>query len=612
MNKRLQPLRPIMRYIVLAIVLSASLQELLLAQDIQFIATAEPGVLRVGEQFTITYEANQNISDIELPELGNFQYLGGPSVGQSTQIESSAGKTFTKTTYSYTYYFRAVKEGKYPIAPATARHKNKSIQSNSLTVEIVSSTSSGSSTQKGEAAENPSGATSDNVYVRLLVNKKEAYVGEQIVATIKLYTKLQISGLDERYKGPDFTGFYTEPIAIPPLRNLERENVNGDVYYTGILQKVLLIPQKTGELTIEPFDLDIAVRQQVKRKSNNFFDEFFEPSVQDIPVKLKSNRVIIKSKSLPAEKPVSFTGAVGNFTVNTSVNKTQVKTNDAVNYKISLKGTGNYKIVDEPVISFPPDVEKYDPVIKTSSESPMSGTKTFEYLLIPHYPGEITIPPVEFTFFDIQSKQFKTLRSLSHTIRVEKGEGDTLLPVISGMAKEDVKLLRSDIQYIKLKARQRAFNGKYLTDDVRFFLFYVFLTMGAGLLLWLRRNHIRRTSNLVLVKNRKANKYAKKRLKKASRMIKAENKNEFYDELLKAIWMYLSDKLGIPIADLSKESARNSLTSFKVREETMDKLFEIIGECEMARYAPATEAINAGKLLDDAVKLIVRLQQELS
>ena len=614
MNNLVKTPRPNMRFAMLTLWLSTSLKALLPAQDVQFTATAEPNVIRVGEQFAITFESNQNISDIELPDFGDFQFLGGPSVGQSTQIESSPGRTFTRTTYSYTYYFRAVKQGKYIITPATFRQKNKNYQSNTVTVEVLAGNAAGSSSsvQKGQSDAYPSGTASEDVYVRLIVNKKEAYVGEQIVATVKLYTKLQISGIDQRYKGPDFTGFYTEAIEIPPLRNLERENVNGDIFYTGVLQKVLLIPQKTGQLTIEPFNLDISVRKQVKRKSNNFFDEFFEPSVQDIPVKLKSNRIVIKSKPLPADKPVSFTGAVGEFTIQTSVDKMQVKTNDAVNYKIGLKGTGNYKIVDEPAISFPPDIEKYDPVIKTSAESPMAGTKTFEYILIPHYPGELIIPPVEFSFFDISSKQFKTIRSSSYTIRVEKGEGDTLLPVISGMAKEDVKLLRSDIQYIKLKTKNLACNDKFLINDVRYYLFFLALTILSGFVLWIRRNHIRRTSDLVLVRYRKANKYAKRRLKKAARMIRTENKNAFYDELLKAIWLYLSDKLGITIADLSKESARNALALRSVKEETMDKLFEIISECELARYAPASETINAGQLLDKAVKLIVRLQQEIS
>lgn len=614
MDIRLKPGRTIFRVFLLSGWITVFLNAGIAAQDVPFIATAEPNVLRVGEQFTISYESNQKIADIELPAFADFQYLGGPSVGQSTQIESSPGKTYTKTTYTYTYYFRAVKEGKFSIAPATAHIKNKSIPSNALTIEIVGSGASGASAQgqqvKGNA--NPSGNASDDVFVKLILNKNEAYIGEQIVATVKLFTKLQISGIDQRYKGPDFTGFFTEPIEIPPLRNLERENVNGDIYYTGILQKVLLIPQKTGQLVIPPFDLDLSVRQQVKRKSTNFFDEFFEPSVQDIPMKLKSNRMVVRSKPLPADKPVTFTGAVGSFTLQASVDKTQVSTNDAVNYKVVVRGTGNYKIVDEPVLTFPPDIEKYDPVIKTTPEGPMAGTKTFEYLLIPHYPGDFTVPPVEFAYFDLQSKQFKTLRSSGFTIHVEKGEGDTLLPVISGVAKEDVKLLRSDIQYIKLKTRNPVFPGLILVKDMRFYLVYLLLTLVAGLVLWLRRNHIRRTRDVVLVKNRKANKYARKRLKKAAGMIHAENKNAFYDELLRALWLYLSDKLNIPMSDLSKENASSALASHQVKEETVDKMFAIISACERARYAPASEAVNAGQLLDEAVKLIVRLQQELS
>ena len=614
MNKPLKPIQLKIKFTLFTILLSVIGSLSLRAQEVQFIVTAEPNVLRAGEQFTITYESNQNMSDLVLPELEDFQFLGGPSVSQSTQIESSPGKTYTKTTYSHTYYYRALKEGKFTIEPATAKIKNKQYQSNSITIEVLGGSSSGSTAggQKDQNAEGSSGASAEDVYIRLIVNKKEAFIGEQIVATIKLYTKLQISGIDERYKGPDFTGFYTEPIEIPPLRNLERENVDGDIYYTGVLQKVLLIPQKTGELIIAPFDLDISVRQQVKRKSNNFFDEFFEPSVRDIPVKLKSNRLVIKSKPLPVDKPAFFTGAVGNFTISSSVDKTQVNTNDAVNYKITVKGTGNYKIVDEPVITFPPDVEKYDPVIKTIAENPMTGTKTFEYLLIPHYPGEFILKPVEFSFFDIGSKTYKTLLSSAHTIRVQKGEGDTLLPVISGLAKEDVKLLTSDIQYIKLKNTAPSFNGMFLVGRLGYYLLYGSLALLFGLVLWIRRNHIRRRSDLTQIKNRKANLYARRRLKKASRLIRSENINEFYDALLRAVWLYLSDKLNIPIAELSKESASTALASKNVKDEIVNGLFEIISECEFARYAPPSDTVNTEQLLDKTVKFIVRLQQELS
>ena len=614
MYKILKPPRPFLRSLLLTVVLSSGLYALLSAQEVQIIATAEPNVLRAGEQFTITYESNQSISDIILPEFGDFQYLGGPSVSQSTQIESSPGRTYSKTTYSHSYYFRAIKEGKFTIAPATVKLKNKQYQSNSITIEVVGAGASGASApgQKGQSAAGTSGSSPDDVYVKLIVNKKEAYIGEQIVATIKLYTKLQISGIDDRFKGPDFTGFYTEPIEIQPLRKFEPENVDGDIYYTGVLQKVLLIPQKAGDLAIEPFNLDISIRQQVKRRSNSIFDEFFEPSVQDIPVKLKSNRIVIRSKSLPDNKPVSFSGAVGNFTISSSVDKMQVSTNDAVNYKVAIKGTGNFKIIDEPLVAFPPDVEKYDPVIKTTAENPMTGTKSFEYLLIPHYPGEFTIKPVEFSFFDISSKTYKTIRSQAYTILVEKGEGDTLLPAVSGMAKEDVKLLTRDIQYIKMKIRNLPFRGKFLVENMLNYLLYALLVLSCGLILWIRRNHIRRTSDLAMVKNRKANQYARKRLRKASKLTRADNKNEFYDALLKAIWLYLSDKLNIPIADLSKESAQSALTSKKIKDETMNKLFEIISECEFARYAPASETVNTDQLLEKAVKLIVRLQQELS
>ncbi len=596
------------------LIISVFLQSFLIAQDIEFKAIAEPNVLNVGEQFTITYESNQKISDINLPDFNDFQLLGGPSIGQSTQIESTPGKTYTKTTYSYTYYLRAVKAGKFNLGPATAKFKNKNVQSNTLSIEVVGSgqPAPGSKGQPSQPSQSAQTASADDVFVRLILSKREAYVGEQILATVKIFTRVTLAGIDQNYKGPDFTGFYTEPVEVPPLRSLERENIDGVIYYTGVLQKVIIIPQKSGELVIEPFELDIAIRQQIKRRSYDIFDEFFGPSVQDIPMKLKSNRVVVRCKPLPANKPSTFTGAVGAFTINATVDKTRVKTNDAVNYKITVKGTGNYKIIDEPVIEFPPDIEKYDPVIKTSSESPMKGVKTFEYLIIPHYPGELRIPPVTFSYFDISSHDYRTIHTGGFTIIVEKGTGDTLLPVYTGLAKEDVKILTSDIQYIILKNSKILFNGKYLVSNLWFYSAYIVLALFLGVLLIIRRNHIKKSGDVLLMRNRKANKYARKRLKKAEKLVSSENLKAFYDELLKAIWLYLSDKLLIPMSDLSKENAGHALSKHNVDNELIKDLFEIINECEMARYAPASEALNTRQLLDKAERLIVKLQQELS
>lgn len=595
-------------------IVSMFLQSFLIAQDIEFKAIAEPNVLNVGEQFAITYESNQRISDIDLPDFNDFQVLGGPSIGQSTQIESSPGKTYTKTTYSYTYYLRAIKAGKFNLGPATAKIKNKSVQSNTLSIEVVGGGQSapGSKSQPSQSSPSAQSTSSDDVFVRLILSKREAYVGEQILATVKIYTRVTLAGIDQNYKGPDFTGFYTEPIEVPPLRSLERENVDGVIYYTGVLQKAVIIPQKSGELVIEPFELNVAIRQQIKKKSYDIFDDFFGPSVQDVPMKLKSNRVVVKCKSLPANKPSTFTGAVGQFTISATVDRTRVKTNDAINYKIAVKGTGNYKIIDEPVIEFPPDVEKYDPVIKTTSESPMKGVKTFEYLIIPHYPGEFKIPPVTFSYFDFSSQEYRTIQTEGYTITVEKGSGDTLLPVYTGLAKEDVKMLTSDIQYIKLKNSKIFFNGKYLVSNLWFYFVYFILALLFAVLLVIRRNHIKKSGDVLMMRNRKANKFARKRLKKAAKLVNSENIKTFYDELLKAIWLYLSDKLLIPMSDLSKENAGSALSKHHVDSELIKDLFEIINECEMARYAPASEAINARQLLDKAEKLIVKLQQELS
>ena len=454
-------------------------------QDIGFKASANPRVLRTGEQYRLEYEINVNVSDMEIPSLKDFQLLGGPSTSSSTSIQIINGKTTRSVQYVYTYYLRALKEGTFTIPPAKARYKGKTYESNSVTVEVISA---GSSRQQPQAAPGQSQPqkpdqtniqSADDVFVRLHVDKRSAYLGEQIIAWVKIYTKIQLSGLTQGYKGPEFTGFYKQPVEIPQLTNLEAENVNGEIYYTGTIQKVVLYPQKTGEITIEPFDLGVTIRQQVRSRSRSFFDDFFGPTVQDIPRSLTSKAVKIRVTPLPA-KPQSFTGAVGNFSLQSSVDKNTLRTNEALTYKVTIAGKGNIKLVDEPNVSFPPNIEQFEPKTVVNQTNELSGNKTFEYVLIPRYAGEYKIPPFEFTYFDPVKGRFIALMSEEYAINVEKGDEDTTAVVVTGLSKEDFRLLGRDILFIKNKPFRLFREGKiifgqryfYLVYGISFILFY--------------------------------------------------------------------------------------------------------------------------------------------
>lgn len=579
-------------------------------QDIDFKAAAIPGVLRVGEQFRLVYSINQNVSDWEVPNLKDFQLLSGPMSSFSSSIQTVNGKTTSTIQYTYTYYYRALKEGTFTISPAKVKYKGKTWESNEVTVEIVGAGSQQKSQPQQGTPSQPVTNPGEDVFVRLHVDKHTAYLGEQIIAWVKIYTKIDLSGLDQGYKGPEFTGFYKQPVEIPQIHQLKPENVDGDIYYTGIIQKVVLYPQRTGEITIEPFDVGVTIRKQVQRRSRSLFDDFFGPSVQEIPETLKSNAVKIKIKPLPA-RPQSFTGAVGNFTLKSSVDKSTLKTNEALTYKVVVSGKGNVKLIDEPKISFPANIEQFEPKTVVNQTNELSGTKTFEYVLIPRYAGAYTIPPFEFTFFDPAKGSFNKLTSTEYTINVEKGDEDTTAVVVSGLSKEDFRLLSKDILFIKNKPFRLYNAGKVIYGQPYFFMVYAISLILFLLIIIIRRESIKRNANLNQVKNRRANRLARKRLRRAQVYLGHNQKEQYYEEVMKAMWGYLGDKLSIPVAELSRDKSREILVQKQLDGELLTGIYTLLDNCEYARFAPSSELSDMKKLYSDAINIISKLEQRL-
>ena len=600
---------------VIIFLCSGLLSGLVSGQDIEFSANASPRVVRAGEQFRLEYEINENVSDLEIPSLTDFQLLGGPSTSSSTSIQIINGKTTRSVQYTYTYFLQALKEGTFTISPAKAKYKGKTYESNSVTVEVIGAGVSQQQTQTapGQGQQQTDQAAiqpGDDVFVKLHVDKQSAYLGEQIIAWVKIYTKIQLSGLNQGYKGPEFTGFYKQPVEIPQLTNLEAENVNGEIYYTGTIQKFVLYPQKTGEIAIEPFELGVTIRQQVRSRSRSIFDDFFGPTVEDIPRTLMSKAVKIKVKSLPA-RPQSFTGAVGHFSLQSSVDKNALRTNEALTYKVTISGKGNVKLIDEPNVTFPPNIEQFEPKTVVHQINELSGTKTFEYVLIPRYAGEYIIPPFEFTYFDPAKGDFTTVISGEYAINVVKGDEDTTAVIVTGLSKEDFRLLGKDILFIKNKPFKLSGEGKIIFRQSYFYLVYGISFLLFLLIVILRRETIRRNANINLVKNRKANRMAGKRLRKAHNYLRQDDQNAFYEEVMKALWGYLGDKLTIPVAELSRDKSRDVLKQKQVDDDLVEDIYHLLDSCEYARFAPSAGTSDMQILYKDAVTLISKLEQKL-
>jgi len=593
------------------------------ADNVQFTATA-PRVVEVGEQFEIVYTINAEPSGFRPPEFKELSLLGGPSQSRSSSIQFINGKVTQSMSISYSYYFSATKAGTFTFEPAKATVDGKTYLSNSITIEVVGGkkgnvqqTSPGTSSQSTTSSKQPgeeevvAEAGNDDIFVRILIDKNTVYQGEHIIATIKLYSRLNISSI-EKVDYPSFNGFFRQDIETPPLQRLEREVVNGQVYGTGIIQKMVLMPQKAGQITIEPFSLQAIVQIPVSRRPRSIWDDFWGPQVKEVRKKVESKAVTITVKPLPSNPPANFKGAVGNFSFNATLDKNQVKTNDAVTLKITISGNGNLKMIEPFDIKFPSDFETYDPKISVNTKAStngISGSKTFEYLIIPRHSGTFKISPVEFSWFDTQSKQYKTASSNEFVINVEKGAGDESVAIVQGISKEDVRFIGKDIHFIKIHLRDIRKKGDYIFGSSWFYWTYIISFALFLIIIFALRKYIKSMSDVVAVKSRKANKIANKRLKDAITYLKQSQYQEFYAYLLKALWGYMSDKLVIPVSELSREKIKEKAVIKNISDETIDEFLNIIDTCEFARYAPAQTSGEMHELYKKAIDVISKIEQ---
>ncbi len=586
-------------------------------QDV-FLKAEGPSAVNAGEQFTVMWTVNSGGGEFSAPSFTGFYKLMGPETSYSSSTQIINGKMSNETSYSYVYYLQAVKEGKYVLSPATFTLKGKTYSSDSIHIEVVGSTSPKQST----ASSTGRNAESDNsdlesagrdIFVNLSVNRKEIYIGEPIVATVKLYSRVNISGINE-IKYPAFNNFLRSDIETPPLTSLHQENINGTIYGSGVVQQFLLYPQITGEITIDPVQISVLIQKKVKGQSDPFFGDFFS-SYQTLPKEIASKPVTIKIKPLPGIKPADFSGVVGKLDLKATLSRESVNVNDAVTFRVVLSGNGNLKIASAPVFKLSPDIEVYDPKITDELKNGIGGTsgqKIFEYLMIPRHYGDFTIPPVTYTYFNISTGKYEKISTEEFHVIAHKVEGQNAgATVYGGVSKEDVKYLGKDIRFIKSDPGKMKKAGDILFSKQSFYSAYAFSLLAFLLILFLRRDYIKRNSDISIVRNRKAGKVAIKRLQSASVCLKNEEIDQFYDEILKAIWGYLSDKLSIPLSDLTQNNAIAALTEFGIEEDLIKDLSRILDICEFARYAPSSSNTEATSVYDDASRFIKSVENSI-
>lgn len=582
----------------------------------KFTASASKARVAVGEQFQISFTLNTNGSNFTPPLLNDFDVYSGPN--QSTSMQFINGNM--SQSLSLSYILAAKKEGQFVIASASINTSAGKLQSNPITIEVVKGSANSQpqaqSQGRGQGTGQSEETSGDNLFVRTSVNKSRVYQGEQVTVTHKVYTRLNLVGFKD-IKFPSYNSFWSQELPQQSQINLTQENIDGVSYNVAELKKVFLFPQRSGTLQVEPLEVECVVRQRSNRRPQSIFDQFFgNGGYEDVAYSAKSKPVKIEVMPLPENnKPKDFSGAVGSYTFKAEINKNKVKANDGINLTIGISGKGNLKLIDPLKIDFPEDIETYDPKVSdniSANATGVSGSKTFDYLIIPRHPGEYKIDKIAFSYFDPEKKNYITLPSPEFNITVEKGdEKDGGATMVTSVNKEDVKLLGSDIRYIKTNNIQLIKKGDYFFGSIGFIGGLVTPVLLFLSFLVARKRYIEQNSDVVLVKSRKATKMAKKRLAIAEKHLKSDSKAEFYDEVLRALNDYLSNKLNIPVADLSKDAISLSLQKKKVSEETIGLLVKTINNCEYARYAPTAVSGGMENTYSDTVKLITNIEDEL-
>ena len=580
------------------------------SQQISFTMEA-PKVVELGEQFRLAFTVNAKGQNLKLPELSDFLILMGPSTTQSSSFQIINGTSSQSVSFSYLFILKAKKDGKFTINPASININGTTVTSNALTIEVVKGSAKPSGGGTEQPTTTPGSVPKSDLFVKLVVDRKNLYKGDHAMATIKIYSKVNLNGFED-ITLPSFEGFWSQDVALPQQISLQRESFNGEIYNVGTLKKTLLFPQQTGTITIDKVKIDCIVQQRVKQ-AKSFFDDFFD-NFANVKVTVTSDPVIVTVNPLPAG-PSDFSGAVGRFDLRSSITSTNVKENDAITLRIDVNGNGNIKLINAPKLKLPADFEVYDPKTQSNyaaTAEGLNGNISFEYLFLPRFAGDYTIPPVNFVYFDPVAGRYSTKSSQEFKIHVAKGDGTPTKGVMSSVAKEDVKFLGKDIRFIKQGNVELKPKGEIFFGSIGFYMIYLAGILGLLILYLLYQKQIRENANVARVKNKKASKVALRRLKEANLHLRNGATEKFYEAVTRAFWGYLSDKMTIPFAELNKDRASAGLASHKASETVINRFIQIIDTCEYARFAPGEANNRMVEIYEEACDVMGQMEKEIN
>lgn len=589
------------------------------ANDKITFTAAAPEVVVSGDQFRLTFTVNsQKVRDFRAPSIKGFEVLMGPSRSTQSSTQIINGNVTSTSTITFTYILMAEKEGTYSIPGATIVADGNNYTSNSVSIKVLPpDQSAGQSNGRGgvSSARNQANAgkiTDKELFITATASKSKVYEQEAILLTYKIYTQVNLTQLHGDM--PDLKGFHTQEVELPSQKQWSLEHYNGKNYNTTVYSQYVLFPQQSGKLEIPSITFEGTISQLVA--SDDPFDAFFNGGSNYINIKknIVTPKLTIDVKELPAGKPANFSGGVGEFTLSSSISTQELKTNDAVTIKLVISGTGNMKLINTPEVGFPQDFEIYDPKVDNKfnlTREGLTGTKVIEYLAIPRHAGTYTIPAIEFSYFDLKSQAYKTLKTDSYTLNVAKGEGNADQVIANFTSKEDLKVLGKDIRYIKTGNTHLTEKGKYFFGSTSYYVWYIIpLALFIGFMIIYRKQAME-NANVAKVRTKKANKVATKRMKNAGKLLAEKKTEAFYDEVLKAMWGYISDKLNIPVSQLSKDNIEEELNKYGVSEDLIKAFISTLNECEFARYAPGNQNEAMDKVYSSAIDIISKMENSI-
>ena len=566
--------------------------------------TNAPMIINASDAFRVEFALNAKPDDKSFvaPSFEGFNVLAGPSVSHGSSVQIINGSMTKSYNYTISYVLQAQGAGEKSIGVATIGVDGKSYSTQVTPIEVRQSSAEGGAAQNGHSSQNnqteqtleqraAGQLAQDDLMLRFNVSRSSVYKGEAVRATLKLYSRVNVIG-SEGAKLPSFDGFWSQQLEAE--QGPFRETVGGKVYDAYNLGEYILYPQQSGKLTIESAKITIVAQMFVRnnRPRNSFFDNTHD--IYNLRREVVSPAVTIDVKPFPAGAPASFTGAVGKYTMEAHASLTEMAANSAANIDLKISGTGNIGFVQEPKITLPATFELYDvkstEQIRTTAAG-SNGFRRFEYPFIARAEGNYTIAPIEFTYFNPESRQYVTLTSDSFAISVtpDKNSSSSSQVVSTIVGKQDIKLLGSDIRFIKLTRPNLHTVVSPLVFSPLYFVIVVAMVLLSVALYFVISKRIRDSHNSVLVKGRRANKVAVQRFRAAERYMREQNRHAFYEEMLRALWGYISDRFNIPVADLTKETIREELTRRGATEQAKD-ITAIISLCEEAQYSPVESA----------------------